>query len=68
MRAALAPWMMNQLWATKKGRFELEELMVYHMMNKQQKIDAKPPEQKEAELQTRIHQVFGMVAEAAKRK
>jgi hypothetical protein len=66
MRAALAPWMMNLLWATKKGRVELDELMVFNMMRGAAEKPQTTPEEESAKLQNRINTTFGMLVEAAR--
>jgi hypothetical protein len=68
LRAALAPWMMNQLWASKKARVELEDLVVYNMMQAEESKPERTPEEASADLQNKINSTFQMLAAAAQAK
>lgn len=66
MRAALAPWMMNMLWATKKGKVDLDELMVYNMMQAGTTSTQPTQEERDVELQSRIKGTFEMLGAVAR--
>lgn len=63
LRAALAPWMMNRLWATKGGKVELEDLCVINMMDTVGAVAEEPPEAKAEKLQGRIQATFEALAQ-----
>jgi hypothetical protein len=62
MRAALAPWMMNMLWATKKGKVQLEDLMVINMLDSEGNREPLAPQDAATDLQNRVHNTMQMLA------